>query len=387
MIHTETPDVVVIGAGPAGSTMACVLARRGRRVMLVDRGLFPRAKVCGCCLAPTGRRILRDLGLDAIADQGIPLNTAVIRSGARETRLGFEGSVVLSRTVLDMGLIDAAIDAGVNFRSRTRARVTPNDGVTLEDLDRSEAPATTIEGAAIVVADGIGGRSLEDRAEFAWKIRRRNRFGVGTVVDPPCDAPPPGELLMIANRTGYVGVVRLEDGRVDLAAALHPGRTKTMGGPARACAALLGQAGRPELAAAAGRARWQGTPGLTRSRQTVAEGRVLCIGDASGYVEPFTGEGMSWGMLAAVTAAPLVEALVDGEAETTWNQVHHQLLQTRQRRCRAVSLAMRFPSVSLAAMTILGRIPGLGPRLAGLASGQSTIDPQPIQRQNPEVIA
>jgi flavin-dependent dehydrogenase len=141
------------------------------------------------------------------------------------------------------------------------------------------------------------------------------------------------------------------------------------------------------MATAARQARWQGTPSLTRSRRTVAEGRVLCIGDASGYVEPFTGEGMSWGMLAAVTAAPLVEALVDGEAETTWNQVHHQLLQTRQRRCRAVSLAMRFPSVSLAAMTILGRIPGLGPRLAGLASGQSTIDPQPSQRQNPEVIA
>ncbi|MDA1027309.1 MAG: FAD-dependent oxidoreductase, partial [Planctomycetota bacterium] len=120
MNSTEASEVVVIGAGPAGSTMACALARRGRRVLLVDRGSFPRAKVCGCCLAPTGQRVLQDLGLDAIASQGIPLTTAVIRSGTRRTRLGFAGSVVLSRTVLDMGLIDAAKDAGAVFKSRTR---------------------------------------------------------------------------------------------------------------------------------------------------------------------------------------------------------------------------------------------------------------------------
>jgi menaquinone-9 beta-reductase len=387
MNSTEASEVVVIGAGPAGSTMACALARRGRRVLLVDRGSFPRAKVCGCCLAPTGQRVLQDLGLDAIAGQGIPLTTAVIRSGTRRTRLGFAGSVVLSRTVLDMGLIDAAKDAGAVFKSRTRARVTANDRVILEDLDRPDLGPTTIQSPAIVVADGIGGRALDDRAEFTWKIRRRNRFGVGTVIDPTCDAPPLGELMMIANRTGYLGVVTLEDGQVDLAAALHAGRTRAIGGPARACAILLEQADCPALAAAAREARWHGTPGLTRSRRSVAEGRVLCIGDASGYVEPFTGEGMSWGMLAAVTAAPLVDSLIEGAATTAWNQVHHQLLKARQRRCRAISLAMRFPSLSLAAMSVFNRLPGLGPRLAGLASGHSTAGPERIKPRKPEVIA
>lgn len=387
MNSTEASEVVIIGAGPAGSTMACLLARQNRRVLLVDRSSFPRTKVCGCCLAPTGQRVLRDLGLDAIADQGVPLRTAVIQSGTRRSRLDFSGSIVLSRTVLDMGLIEAAKDAGVEFRPRTRARVTPHDGVILENLDQPKAKPRTIEGAAVVVADGVGGRSLDSRDEFVWKIRRRNRFGVGAVVDSPCDAPPPGELLMIANRTGYLGVVRLEDGQLDLAAALHPGRTKAIGGPAHACAALLEQASRPAMATAARQARWQGTPSLTRSRRTVAEGRVLCIGDASGYVEPFTGEGMSWGMLAAATAAPFVEKIIDGETAADWNQVHRQLLQTRQRRCRTVSLAMRMPNISLAAMSILGRLPGLGPRIAGLASGQSNPGADRNPHQNSEVTA
>jgi flavin-dependent dehydrogenase len=387
MTHKEAPEVVIIGAGPAGSTMACVLARRGRRVMLVDRSSFPRAKVCGCCLAPTGRRVLRDLELDEVTRSGIPLRTAVIQSGGRRNRLDFDGSVVLSRAALDLGLIEAASVAGAVFQSRTRARVTPDDRVILENLDQPKADPTSIEPAAIVVADGLGGRSLEDRPEFTWKTRRRNRFGVGSVVEATDDAPPPGELLMIANRTGYLGVVRLEDGRVDLAAALHAGRTRRAGGPARACATLLEQADRPALATIARATRWQGTPALTRSRRTVAHGRVLCIGDASGYVEPFTGEGMSWGMLAAVRAASHVEAIIDGECAAEWTRTHHRLLRSRQRRCRAVSLAMRFPGLSLAGMTILGRLPGIGPRLAGLASGHPGPDSERTASENPEVIA
>ncbi len=387
MTHAATPEVVIIGAGPAGSTMACVLARRGRRVRLVDRNAFPRPKVCGCCLAPTGRRILRDLELDEVTRSGIPLRTAVIQSGGRRNRLDFDGSVVLSRAALDLGLIEAASVAGAVFQSRTRARVTPDDRVILENLDQPDADPTSIEPAAIVVADGLGGRSLEDRPEFTWKTRRRNRFGVGSVVEATEDSPPPGELLMIANRTGYLGVVRLEDGRVDLAAALHAGRTRRAGGPARACAALLEQADRPALATVARAARWQGTPALTRSRRTVAHGRVLCIGDASGYVEPFTGEGMSWGMLAAVRAASHVEAIIDGECATEWTRTHHRLLRSRQRRCRAVSLAMRFPGLSLAGMSILGRLPGIGPRLAGLASGHPGPDFERTDSQNSEVIA
>ena len=92
-------------------------------------------------------------------------------------------------------------------------------------------------------------------------------------------------------------------------------------------------------------------------------------------------------MLAAATAAPFVEKIIDGETAADWNQVHRQLLQTRQRRCRTVSLAMRMPNISLAAMSILGRLPGLGPRIAGLASGQSNPGADRNPHQTSEVTA
>ena len=64
-----SPDVLVIGAGPAGSVTARELARRGRRVLLVDKAAFPRPKVCGCCL--NAAAVARDVTLDGL--QALPL--------------------------------------------------------------------------------------------------------------------------------------------------------------------------------------------------------------------------------------------------------------------------------------------------------------------------
>ena len=120
--HRE-PDVVVIGAGPAGATAACMLGERGHRVLLVDRASFPRAKVCGCCLAPGGQGVLRSLGLDELVDEGVPLDTTIVHGAGRSTTLRFPGSVTLSRERLDPALIEAARRRGVEFRPRTRATV------------------------------------------------------------------------------------------------------------------------------------------------------------------------------------------------------------------------------------------------------------------------
>lgn len=369
--HRE-PDVVVIGAGPAGATAACMLGERGHRVLLVDRASFPRAKVCGCCLAPGGQGVLRSLGLDELVDEGVPLDTTIVHGAGRSTTLRFPGSVTLSRERLDPALIEAARRRGVEFRPRTRATVAVDDDVELRSLEASQdASVDRVRPKAIVVADGLGGRALDDRREFDWRIAGRNRFGVGTLVEDAPDAPRRGELLMLTDRAGYLGVATLEDGRVDLAAALHPERTRIGGGPAATCARILREARLPALAAAAATAKWRGTPSLTRTRRCVAAGRVCCIGDAGGYVEPFTGEGMSWGMEAAVAVAPFIEAVIEGGDARAWNQAHARLLSTRRRRCRTVSFAIRHPRVAMPVVRLLGRLPRIGRRLAGVASGQS----------------
>ena len=128
MTPARDPDVVVIGAGPAGATAACTLGGRGHRVLLVDRASFPRAKVCGCCLASSGQGILRALGLGDLVDDGVPLDTTVVHGAGRSTTLPFPGSVTLSRERLDPALIDAARRRGVEDiehpppRARTERR-------------------------------------------------------------------------------------------------------------------------------------------------------------------------------------------------------------------------------------------------------------------------
>jgi flavin-dependent dehydrogenase len=372
MTPRHDPDVVVIGAGPAGATAACVLGDRGHRVLLIDRASFPRAKVCGCCLAPGGQGILRSLGLGDLVEEGVPLDTTIVHGAGRSTTLDFRGSVTLSRERLDAALIEAARRRHVEFLPRTSAVVTAGDEVELRPLDASTAPPPDpLRPKAIVVADGLGGRALDGRPEFRWRIAGRNRFGVGTLVEGVRDAPRRGELLMLTDRAGYLGVATLEDGRVDLAAALHPERTRLGGGPAATCARILKDAGLVGLADAAAAAKWRGTPSLTRSRRSVAAGRVFCIGDAGGYVEPFTGEGMSWGMEAGVAVAPFVEATLDGRAADPWNRAHARLLSARRRRCRTVAFAIRHPRAAMPVMRLLGRLPRIGRRLAGVASGQS----------------
>lgn len=85
----ETWDAVVVGAGPAGSVTARELARRGRRVLLVDKATFPRAKVCGCCLNRASLAALDAVGLgDLPARLGaVPLDRVKLAAGRATVEL------------------------------------------------------------------------------------------------------------------------------------------------------------------------------------------------------------------------------------------------------------------------------------------------------------
>lgn len=146
---------------------------------------------------------------------------------------------------------------------------------------------------------------------------------------------------MVVGRGGYVGMVRVEDGRSHLAAALSPHLVQRSYGIHNACASILSSAGillHDELA----NAKWLGAPPLSRRTFPLADRNVLLLGDAAGYVEPFTGEGMTWAMLSALEAVPFVERAVTGEdVAPAWT--HHQALAAgqRQRWCGLIAAGLR----------------------------------------------
>jgi flavin-dependent dehydrogenase len=207
------------------------------------------------------------------------------------------------------------------------------------------------------VADGLAGGSLTDLPEFGWTIAEASRFGAGAVVDATGDAPPHGDLRMLLDSIGYLGIVRLPDDRVDLAAAFHASAVRRVGGPAEAAARLLERHAMPALAAEARSARWQGTPTLTRRRRRVAAGPIACIGDAAGYVEPFTGEGMTWAMRSGVEVATFIDAaLATGQSLDGWNTRHRRLFARHHRRCRLVARTVRHPGLIHHGAALLSRI-------------------------------
>ena len=118
-------------------------------------------------------------------------------------------------------------------------------------------------------------------------------IGLGGVVSAPGLDYPDGSIHMAMGDGGYVGLVRVEDGSLNVAAAVSPSAMKRAGNPTSLLNSLLQGAGWPEIPE--GRApKWKGTPELTRRPAQVGAERILSVGDASGYVEPFTGEGMFW---------------------------------------------------------------------------------------------
>ncbi|MFM1805261.1 MAG: hypothetical protein RL136_2140 [Planctomycetota bacterium] len=332
-------DVVVIGAGPAGSSAAIAAARAGGRVLLAERSCFPRTKVCGCCLGPAGVAALGRLGAATALDGALPLSSVRVRAGVRSIALARSGGVAIGRDQLDARLVDVARDAGVAVLHGVRARVRREGRVELA-ADGS-ADITTVRCRTAIVADGLGGTSLDEAPGFAWRIARRSRMGFGAVLPSGAVDCPGGEIRMHVARGGYIGVVRLPDGSLDIAAAAAPTQVRAMGGVAACAHAMLGDDVRSRHALE--HAAWRGTPLLTRTRRRIAASGILVAGDAAGYIEPFTGEGMTWAITAGAAAGAL--AATDPSPDRAWPAIHARCARGSRVRCRALASILRAPGL------------------------------------------
>jgi len=357
-------EAVVVGAGPAGALAARQLAQTGVRVLLVDRAAFPRWKVCGCCLNSGALATLRSVGLGDLArGQGaVPLGRVCLAAGRRSALLPLAGGAALSREAFDAALVEAALAAGTAFLPRTQARALPLASPDERSLLlRQEGHTQTVRTQLLLVADGLGGRVLADEPGCAPVADPGSRLGAGAVA---AEAPAffvPGTIYMACGTGGYVGLVRLEDGRLDIAAALDAWLIRRQRGVGGAVAALLAGINWPTVPNLAG-LPWRGTPTLTRRRPRLAGARFFVLGDAAGYVEPFTGEGMAWALEAAVALAPLAAEAVRAwrpELARRWQALHRHLFEPRRRLCRAVTRCLRLPRLMGGLVGVLARAPFL----------------------------
>lgn len=335
-------DAVVIGAGPAGSMAARALAMHGRSVLLVDKACFPRDKVCGCCLSGAALDTLKQAGLASLISslRALPLDTVEIRSGTAHAVLPSRGLCV-SRSRLDAALIREAIAQGAAFLPATTARVSERGVLLGVSVDPPAVQATTI-----LVSDGLCGTALVIDPP---QVEDRARIGLSTIIP---GAFPDGRVVLACDGHGYVGAVRLETGLLNIAAALDPAFLRARGSPGAAVSAILLRSGL-DYPAELISARWHGTGALTRTRHTLFRPGLVVLGDAAGYVEPFTGEGIGWALASGQECGDLV---AQGNAHL-WPALHRRLIGRRQRLCRAIAAILRRPRLARAAVRAAGLLP------------------------------
>jgi len=375
-----TWDVLVIGAGPAGAAAALRLAWLGRRVLLTDRNLFPRPKVCGCCLSPAALRELALLDLRAgSVSPGVPLEAVWIGSAGSEARIDATGGATLSREKLDSELVRAAIAAGAAWLPGTTvAEIEEHHAGAVASVRGARNAPFAIHAKLIVIAAGLADairvrrtsagqdRSMQPRSR---QIARASLIGLGTTLPADVGTLSGGELVMAVGRPGYAGIVRLEDGRIDVAAAIDAAAVSAAGSPALAIDMILAEVGgiarrsvpHDALATAAIRA----TPPLTHTTPLTSgtHGSIVRIGDAAAYVEPFTGEGIGWALASArVLASTLECSASSADFSSRFAAAHASVFAAHHARCRRIARAVRRPWLLAGAVQAARLVPALAAR-------------------------
>lgn len=357
-------DIIVIGAGPAGAMAARQLATDGAAVLLVDKQRFPRQKVCGCCInaQALGQLAAAGLGEKVAAHHPVRLRTLRVMARGVWTRFNLPPTVTLDRATLDQMLVQAAIEAGARFRDGLRAVVQPQDRpggwevALASDRDKVER----IRAAVVIAADGLDGGALSKLRGFAARVVGRSYVGLRAFVEADKDIARE-ELWMHCATGGYVGCAALGDGRINVAAAVAPKLVRDRG-PAGACASIIRGAGAIRWARRVGGARFRGTGLLSQRRDRVAGPGLFVIGDAAGYIEPFTGQGIAWALTAGTAVAPIaIDALDDHEARHArrWQMRYRKLFAREHRRCAWITAGLRRPALAAMAIGVAQRHPGV----------------------------
>ncbi len=265
-------------------------------------------------------------------------------SGNRRLAIAFENGVVISRQDLDWNLVKNAQEAGAEFQDQRIARVVSKGNNRWLVALRDHGEETTLSARCVVLASGLRTKVPQVLTRVLGQriTEKHSRIGAGAILENGRGELEPGIIYMARGNGGYVGAVKLPDGRIDVAGALDPEAVKSSRGLANTAEKIWLEAGFASLPSWF-ESDWKGTPVLSSRYQRVSGKGIFLIGDAAGYVEPFTGEGIAWGLKTGWDVAPYIKATLDGDMRAcdAWNIEYRSIVGSRQRTCRVVSKILR----------------------------------------------
>jgi flavin-dependent dehydrogenase len=281
-------DVAIAGGGPAGAACATLCAAAGLRTLVLEKGRFPRDKVCGDCVNPGCWPVFERLGVtEAVLAAPHVRVGRVDFVGTAGRAVGFplaEGEIAISRRILDDILLRRSAEAGVEVcqEMTIRGLSRGKDGVW-----RIEAGSRFFAARRLVAADGRN--STVARLQGAAPPARRDRVGLQAHVANASGAENGIALHLLAE--GYCGVAPLPDGLTNFCMVAAPHRIEALKG---AVCKRFGIAATQE---------WRAIAPLERAPVGPLHDGILYVGDAARVVEPFTGEGIYYALQSGRLAA------------------------------------------------------------------------------------
>lgn len=341
-------DVMVIGAGPAGCSAAISSARAGLQVLLVDAKRFPRRKVCGGCLNRKSIGLLQALlGTEhPLWRHSLTLNRFQLTHRRRLLQFPMSQGMAVDRAVMDQSLVEAAQCAGVTFQSAVTAKLLALDGETRQTELTAGGATAFVAARAVVLASGLGGRAASEHAALQHISQPNSRVGIEAILEHFPEHYNAGAIHMVVGRHGYVGLTQISGRRLHVAAAVDRSALQRLG-PAGLTQQILDEAGAPGLSQIAV-ADWRGTPPLSCRASRLAVERVYLVGDAAGYVEPFTGEGIRWALHSGLGVTPLLlrsQAAWEPDLELEWEAWYRTFIEPEQRLCRQLASGLKRTSL------------------------------------------
>ena len=362
-------DALVVGAGPAGSALAAGLARHGARVMLVERSRHPRPKACAEYASPRIAEELSRLGLarDAWASDAVALSGMEIHAGGHAVRIGYadhrgsRNAWGVDRRSFDARLASHAASSGAELREGTavvglRDGTRRIGGATVRQLETGREEV--VEAAWVIGADGA--RSTVARLLGVERaVRYPRRLGLVAHYEGVGDLRDHGE--MHVGHGLYVGLAPTPGGELNVGMALP------LRDGARPAAERFGDAiaSLPDvqhrLAGGARISPIRGAAPIGHRVDRAAGPGWLLIGDAAGFVDPFTGEGIHRALRSARAATLALSR--GGDVGGTYERERRRAFAAKDALTWLVQGFVAVPPVLEHAVERLGARPGAALRL------------------------
>lgn len=387
-MSSRRTDVLVIGGGPAGSTAAFQLAEAGIEVTLIDRAMFPREKVCGESLSPGALARLRAIGMWSPEDgeggdsAAAPPSSQVVRGmrirsprgvtfyGKYRPGRGSEG-LAIRRTIFDRELLTRARRRGVLVHEGVEAvsaEASPAGGAVV--LTRSAAGLATekIEARRVVIADGRRSFIARQLGFLQGPGQANGETGIPRyAVRAHCSRVAGLSDLaeMQVGHGGYCGIAPLSRTSANVCYVLFRDRMDMT--PRNLSADFRRHLeGFPEVAERLSSAeigepiRVIGPLRLVSRRQI--RGPFIACGDTSGFLDPFTGEGIAHAIASGVMAARAVRDSLSGDGEAFADYAQRLRALRRYKGAAALLLyaLVSRPALANSAASVFARLPRLG---------------------------